>query len=146
MAEAAGMAASARWDPSDAAFTVEVPVAERRDLSEIRREVRELVTTHMQQQPYQPRISELSSFLEQSMLDFFVKTPLVDRPHGDIRAPRPQALEEIERLLTALHCDPVVILGYSTGGYAGLSFALKHPGRVVGLWMHGTKFYLENLP
>ena len=50
-------------------------------------------------------------------------------------------IEEIERLLTGIHADPAVILGYSLGGYAGLSFALKHPGRVVGLWMHGTKFY-----
>ena len=50
-------------------------------------------------------------------------------------------VEEIERLLSGIHADPAVILGYSTGGYAGLSFALKHLGRVVGLWMHGTKFY-----
>jgi pimeloyl-ACP methyl ester carboxylesterase len=50
-------------------------------------------------------------------------------------------VEEIERLLTGIHSDPPVILGYSTGGYAGLSFALRHPGRTLGLWMHGTKFY-----
>lgn len=50
-------------------------------------------------------------------------------------------VEEIERLLTGIHADPAVLLGYGLGGYAGLSFALKHPGRVVGLWMHATKFY-----
>jgi pimeloyl-ACP methyl ester carboxylesterase len=50
-------------------------------------------------------------------------------------------VEETERLLSGIHADPAVILGYSVGGYAGLSFALKHPGRAMGLWMHGTKFY-----
>lgn len=49
--------------------------------------------------------------------------------------------EEIERLLSGLHLDPAVIFGYSLGGYAALNFALKHPLRVVGVWMHATKFY-----
>ncbi|RPH93115.1 alpha/beta fold hydrolase [candidate division KSB1 bacterium] len=50
-------------------------------------------------------------------------------------------IEEIDRLLTGIHCDPVIILGYSLGGYAGLSYTLRNANRVVGLWMHGTKFY-----
>jgi pimeloyl-ACP methyl ester carboxylesterase len=49
--------------------------------------------------------------------------------------------EEIDTLLKSLDCDPVVILGYSMGGYAALHFAIKHPTRVIGIWMHGTKFY-----
>ena len=50
-------------------------------------------------------------------------------------------VEEIDRLLNGIHADPAVILGYSTGGYAALSYALKHKNRVVGVWMHATKFY-----
>lgn len=50
-------------------------------------------------------------------------------------------VEEIDRLLSGIHTDPVIIFGYSLGGYAGLSYALKHPTRVVGLWMHASKFY-----
>jgi pimeloyl-ACP methyl ester carboxylesterase len=50
-------------------------------------------------------------------------------------------VEEIDRLLASIHSDPVVILGYSLGGYAALQFALKHPNRVVGLWLHAVKFY-----
>jgi pimeloyl-ACP methyl ester carboxylesterase len=50
-------------------------------------------------------------------------------------------VEEIDRLLTGIHAEPAVILGYSLGGYAGLSFALKHTNRVMGVWMHATKFY-----
>ncbi|HEY3295583.1 MAG TPA: alpha/beta fold hydrolase [bacterium] len=50
-------------------------------------------------------------------------------------------VEEIDRLLNGLHAEPAVLLGYSTGGYAALSYALKHKNRVVGVWMHATKFY-----
>ena len=50
-------------------------------------------------------------------------------------------VEEIDRLLTGIHAEPAVLLGYSTGGYAALSYALKHTNRVVGVWMHATKFY-----
>ena len=49
--------------------------------------------------------------------------------------------EEIEKLLQGIHAEPAVIIGYSLGGYAGLSWALKHPTRAVGVWLHGTKFY-----
>lgn len=49
--------------------------------------------------------------------------------------------EELEALMKELDLDPVVMLGYSMGGYAALHFATKHPNRVVGIWMHGTKFY-----
>jgi pimeloyl-ACP methyl ester carboxylesterase len=50
-------------------------------------------------------------------------------------------VEEIDRLLTGIHCDPVMIVGNSLGGYAGLSYALKNANRVVAVWMHATKFY-----
>ncbi len=50
-------------------------------------------------------------------------------------------VEEIDRLLNGIHAEPVVILGYSLGGYAGLSYALKNPSRVLGVWMHASKFY-----
>jgi pimeloyl-ACP methyl ester carboxylesterase len=50
-------------------------------------------------------------------------------------------VEEIDRLLNGLHAEPAVLLGYSTGGYAALSYALKHKNRVVGVWMHASKFY-----
>ena len=50
-------------------------------------------------------------------------------------------VEELDRFLNGIHAEPVIIFGYSMGGYAGLSYALKHPNRVVGLWMHATKFY-----
>lgn len=49
--------------------------------------------------------------------------------------------EEIDALLKSINSDPVVIFGYSLGGYAGLHYAIKNPSRVVALWMHGTKFY-----
>src|SRR5512140_3631624 len=44
--------------------------------------------------------------------------------------------EEIGRLLDGIHAEPAVILGYSMGGYAALSYTLKNPNRVVGLWLH----------
>lgn len=50
-------------------------------------------------------------------------------------------VEEIDKLLQSLHSEPVVIFGYSLGGYAALQYALKNPGRVLGIFMHGTKFY-----
>jgi pimeloyl-ACP methyl ester carboxylesterase len=50
-------------------------------------------------------------------------------------------VEEIDRLLNGIHAEPAVLLGYSIGGYAALNYALKHPNRVVGVWMQGTKFY-----
>lgn len=50
-------------------------------------------------------------------------------------------VEEIDRLLNGIHAEPAVLVGYSLGGYAALSYALKHSNRVVGVWMHATKFY-----
>lgn len=50
-------------------------------------------------------------------------------------------VDEIDKLLQGISAEPVVIIGYSLGGYAGLAWALKHPTRVVGVWMHATKFY-----
>jgi len=50
-------------------------------------------------------------------------------------------VEELDRFLNGIHAEPVIIFGYSLGGYAGLSYALKNPNRVVGLWMHATKFF-----
>jgi len=50
-------------------------------------------------------------------------------------------IDEIDKLLQGINAEPVVILGYSLGGYAALAWAVKHPNRVVGVWMHGTKFY-----
>jgi pimeloyl-ACP methyl ester carboxylesterase len=50
-------------------------------------------------------------------------------------------VEEIDRLLNGIHAEPAVLVGYSTGGYAALNYALKHSNRVVGVWMQATKFY-----
>ena len=50
-------------------------------------------------------------------------------------------IDEIDKLLQGINAEPVVIIGYSLGGYAGLSWAVKHANRVVGVWMHATKFY-----
>ena len=50
-------------------------------------------------------------------------------------------VEEIDKLLTGIKAEPVVILGYSLGGYAGLQYGIKNPTRVVGVYMHATKFY-----
>jgi pimeloyl-ACP methyl ester carboxylesterase len=49
--------------------------------------------------------------------------------------------EELDTLMKHLDCDPAIILGFSMGGYAAIHFATKHPSRVIGIWMHGTKFY-----
>ncbi len=50
-------------------------------------------------------------------------------------------VEEIDKLLEGIKSEPVVMVGYSLGGYAGLQYGLKHSNRVVGLIMHATKFY-----
>lgn len=50
-------------------------------------------------------------------------------------------IEEIDKLLQHLNAEPAVILGYSLGGYAGLQYAIKNQSRILGVFMHGTKFY-----
>jgi pimeloyl-ACP methyl ester carboxylesterase len=50
-------------------------------------------------------------------------------------------LEEIDKVLLASKAEPVVILGYSLGGYAALQYGIKNPSRVLGVYMHGSKFY-----
>jgi pimeloyl-ACP methyl ester carboxylesterase len=50
-------------------------------------------------------------------------------------------VEEIDSFLKNTHADPAVFLGYDLGGYAALSYAIKNRNRVVGLWLHSTKFY-----
>ncbi|MCC6475962.1 alpha/beta fold hydrolase [bacterium] len=49
--------------------------------------------------------------------------------------------EELDALLKELKVEPAVFFGYSMGGYAALHYALKNRNRVLGIWMHGTKFY-----
>ena len=65
--------------------------------------------------------------------------------HGPSDMPKALTLrvigDEIDKLMTEMNAEPVVILGYSLGGYAALAWALKHPTRVVGVWMHATKFF-----
>ncbi len=65
--------------------------------------------------------------------------------HGPSEMPKALTLrvitDEIDKLLQGINAEPVVVLGYSLGGYAALAWAVKHPNRVVGVWMHGTKFY-----
>jgi pimeloyl-ACP methyl ester carboxylesterase len=89
--------------------------------------------------------TEWQAFL-QPIADMGYTVIAADLPgHGESEMPKALTLriiaEEIEKLLQEIKAEPVVILGYSLGGYAGLSWALKHPNRVIGVWMHSTKFY-----
>lgn len=84
--------------------------------------------------------------LMQPIADLGYQVIAVDLPgHGKSEMTKSVSMrvmvEEIETLLTEIKSDPVVIFGFSAGGYAALSFALKRPNRVVAVWMHGTKFY-----
>ena len=89
--------------------------------------------------------TEWQSFL-QPIADMGYTVIAADLPgHGPSDMPKALTLrvmgEEIEKLLQEIKAEPVVILGYSLGGYAALAWALKHPTRVVGVWMHATKFF-----
>ena len=73
-------------------------------------------------------------------------TIAVDLPgHGRSSAPgKPEryALErladDLTRALDALACDRVALLGYSMGGRAALTFALRHPDRLAALVLEST--------
>jgi pimeloyl-ACP methyl ester carboxylesterase len=49
-------------------------------------------------------------------------------------------------LLDELRIDRVVVVASSGGGYAGLQFALRHPGRCIGLVMLAPAIGHEELP
>ncbi len=62
-----------------------------------------------------------------------------DNPSGMIRMH--QLVTDLFAVYDALEIDNAHICGYSLGGYIGLAFGVQHPGRVLSLFMHGTKFY-----
>jgi pimeloyl-ACP methyl ester carboxylesterase len=62
-----------------------------------------------------------------------------NNPSGSLRLRT--FVEDLHALCDTLQIDRVRICGYSLGGYIGLLYGLQHPGRVLALIMHGTKFY-----
>jgi len=68
------------------------------------------------------------------------------RGHGKSDNPSGQftlalLVEDLQALIDTLQLEQVAICGYSLGGYIGLAYGLRHPGKVRSLVMHGTKFY-----
>jgi len=57
----------------------------------------------------------------------------------------PQTLsKQINDVLNNLSIDQVIILGYSMGGRAGLSFAIDHPNKIKGLILESTTGGIES--
>lgn len=50
-------------------------------------------------------------------------------------------VEDLQALIDTLQLERVAVCGYSLGGYVGLAYGLRNPGKVRSLVMHGTKFY-----
>jgi pimeloyl-ACP methyl ester carboxylesterase len=68
------------------------------------------------------------------------------RGHGRTNNPSAQLrlhqlIADLFSLYETLEIDSAHICGYSLGGYIGLAFGIRHPGRVRSLLMHGTKFF-----
>lgn len=49
-------------------------------------------------------------------------------------------VHDLYALYDALDIETAHVCGYSVGGYIGLAFGIRHPGRVRSLLMHATKF------
>jgi len=57
----------------------------------------------------------------------------------------PQALsKQIDDLLNYLSIEQIIIVGYSMGGRAALSFAINHPNKIRGLILEGTIAGIES--
>ncbi|MCH7773491.1 MAG: 2-succinyl-6-hydroxy-2,4-cyclohexadiene-1-carboxylate synthase [Bacteroidetes bacterium] len=57
----------------------------------------------------------------------------------------PQALsKQINDLLNNLSIEQIIIVGYSMGGRAALSFAINHPNKIRGLILEGTTAGIES--
>lgn len=89
--------------------------------------------------------AEWKSFI-QPIADLGYKVIAIDWPghaHSDMTKAFTFRIltEELEALMKQLDLDPAIMLGYNMGGYAALHFATKNPSRVIGIWMHATKFY-----
>jgi pimeloyl-ACP methyl ester carboxylesterase len=68
------------------------------------------------------------------------------RGHGRTNNPSQQMrlhtlVADLFCLFDTLEIESARVCGYSLGGYIGLAFGIRHPGRVHSLLMHGTKFY-----
>jgi pimeloyl-ACP methyl ester carboxylesterase len=74
-------------------------------------------------------------------------TVVVDlRGHGKTNNPAGSLnlqllVDDLGSLIDALGFDQVMICGYSLGGYIGLEYGIRNPGRVERLIMHATKFF-----
>lgn len=62
-----------------------------------------------------------------------------DNPSGMLRLH--QLVHDLFAVYETLEIEAAHVCGYSLGGYIGLAFGAQHPGRVLSLFMHGTKFY-----
>jgi len=57
----------------------------------------------------------------------------------------PQALsKQINDILVNLSIEQVIILGYSMGGRAALSYAINHPNKIIGLILESTTAGIES--
>ena len=50
-------------------------------------------------------------------------------------------VEDLHTLFDSLQIEQASLCGYSLGGYIGLAYGLRNPGKVHALIMHGTKFF-----
>lgn len=50
-------------------------------------------------------------------------------------------VNDLAALVDTLQLGKVRMCGYSLGGYIGLAYGLRHPGKVEALVMHATKFF-----
>lgn len=50
-------------------------------------------------------------------------------------------LYDVDALLDSLQFERASVCGYSLGGYIGLTYGIRHPGKVRSLVMHATKSY-----
>jgi pimeloyl-ACP methyl ester carboxylesterase len=76
---------------------------------------------------------------------------LTQRGSGDVVRPefgyRTKDFEEdLLMFMDALHIEKAVILGASSGGFTARSFAIRHPGRTLGLVLLGSPSALRNKP
>lgn len=62
-----------------------------------------------------------------------------NNPAGKLRLE--MLVDDLHALVDTLQIERALICGYSLGGYIGLAYGLRHPGKIPALIMHGTKFF-----